>query len=70
MRGYKIGDISSRLGLVAQISKSRPEAYRSPEDEQQEARNLQIAREIYRHCADMVVFESDELDENLASLAD
>ena len=69
MRGYRVGDVATESAVVAEMHKL-PESYKRARDAQQSARHLQTAREIYRHCPDLVVFESEAFDQNVASLAD
>ncbi len=69
MRGYRLGHLTDRRTCIAELNKSLPEAYRQ-RDEQQNARHLEIAREIYRHCTDLVVFESEKLDQCLKQLSE
>ncbi len=69
MRGYKIGDVTTERACVAEIHKSLPEHYRLDQESQQEARYVEIARDLYRHSPDLVVFESETLDQHVANLA-
>lgn len=69
MRGYKVGHVTEKHACIAELAKSLPAEYRQ-KDEQQNARHLQNARIIYRHCSDLVVFESEKLDQSLQELAD
>lgn len=61
LRGYRIGDLNAR---VEKLTSQNP----AP-DAQQTARSIQTAREYYRRCPDLVVFESEELDEQIEELA-
>jgi len=62
LRGYQIGDLNARVG---KLTSQNP----APPDAQQTARFIQTAREYYRRCPDLVVFESEDFDEQLEELA-
>ena len=65
MRGYTVGDFQAR---IADLATTGPEGYRCS-DLQQIASHLETARDFYRHCPDLVVFDSDELAEYIEDLA-
>jgi hypothetical protein len=66
MRGYFVTDIPAQ---VAALCNDAPEVYRQ-KDEQQIARHLETARDFYRACPDLVVFDSDELADYVKKLTE
>jgi len=65
MRGYTVGDFGAR---IADLNTNGPEGY-SGDDIEQTATLLEAARDFYRCCPELVVFDSDELDEYIQKLA-
>ena len=67
IRGFGIGDFRAEF---AKMMQNGPEEYAIQTDDQQAAAYLQTARVFYRSVPELVVFESEELDDFLAKLAE
>jgi hypothetical protein len=68
LRGYRIGDLRERL--TALVLESNPNQDQPIGDDlQQTAELVRIARLYYERCPDLVVFESDTLDDEIEELA-